>query len=140
MRIITLIVATALTTAPLAAQTTALAVGRGRAIVRVEATARIPVYLRATETVAFATTHQAATFTEHLATFRVRGNAAWTLDATALPAGVTVLDERGDWVSTPATIGRGEVTNGADILVRVRVSAEAPANWREQLRLEPREL
>lgn len=138
MRTLTLILAAALvTTAPLAAQTTALAAGNGaRATVRVTAGLTIPAYLRATETVALTQTHKGTGFTEYLATYTVRGNVRWTLDALELPEGVTVLDQHGNWTATPAIIGLGDVTNGATVLVRVRVTNAAALGWQQQLRID----
>ena len=137
MRTLTLILAAALATTPLTAQTTALAVGNGaHATVRVTATLTIQAYLKATETVALTQTHKAAGFTEYLATYTVRANVRWTLEALELPAGVTVLDENGYWTATPATIGLGDVTNGATLLVRVRVTDTAAADWQQQLRID----
>jgi len=138
MRTLTLILAAALvTTAPLAAQNTALAIGNGaRATVRFTAALAVPAYLRATETVALTQTHKANGFTEYLATYTVRGNVRWTLDALELPEGVTVLDQHGNWTAVPATIGYGDVTNGATILVRVRVTDTAAADWQQHLRID----
>jgi hypothetical protein len=135
MRTLNILLAAALVTAaPLAAQTTALATGNGaRATVRVETTLAIPAFLQARETVALAQTHQGNGFTEYLATYTVRGNVRWTLDAQAIPAGVTVLDENGNWTPEPATIGLGTPTNGTTILVRVRVTDTAAANWQQNL-------
>jgi hypothetical protein len=138
MRTTTLILAAALFIgAPVAAQTTALAVGTGaRATVRVQATLNIPVYLRATETATLTQTWKGDGFTEYLAKYTVRGNVRWTLEAVTLPAGVTVLDARGDWVPTLATIGHGDPTNGAELYVRVRVTDGAVAGWAEALQIE----
>lgn len=128
-----LLTAALVTAAPLAAQTTAMAVGNGaRATLRVETTLAIPAFLQAKETVAIAQTHQGTGFAEYRATYTVRGNVRWTLDATALPAGVTVLDENGNWTAEPATIGLGTPTNGTTILVRVRV-ADTAADWQQGL-------
>lgn len=131
-----LTIAALLAAAPLGAQTTAFAVGGGRATVRMEAALTIPVYLRATETAAFVETHKGNGFTEFLATYTVRGNTRWTLEAAPLPAGVTILDERADWTGTTATVGRGDATNGATILVRVRVADGATTEWQQALHLE----
>lgn len=118
----------------MAAQTTALVTGNGaHATVRVETTRAIPAFLQARETVALAQTHQGNGFTEYLATCRVRGNVRWTLDTQAIPAGVTVLDENGNWTPEPATIGLGTPTNGTTILVRVRVTDAAAANGQQHL-------
>ncbi len=136
MRTTTLIaVAALLTAAPLAAQTTAVAVGTPRATVRFAAALEIPVFLRATETAAFVQTHKGNGFTEYLATYTVRGNTRWALEAT-LPAGVTVLDENADWTPTQATVGTGTLTDGDAILVRVRVADGTPDDWRQALRFE----
>lgn len=137
MRTTTLItIAALLAAAPLNAQTTAVAVGRVRAEVRVAATVNIPVYLNATETVGFVQTYKGNGFTEFLATYRVRANTAWTLEAVTTPAGVTVLDQNADWLPTAATVGTGYATNGDAILVRVRVADGAAANWIDALRLD----
>lgn len=138
MRTTTLLLTTAalLAAAPLGAQTTAFAVGGGRATVRIEAALTIPAYLRATETAAFVETHKGNGFTELLATYTVRGNTRWTLEAAQIPAGVTVLDERADWTGTDAIVGRGDATNGTTILVRVRVTDGTAADWQQALRLE----
>lgn len=132
-----LLAAAFLFAAPLAAQNTALAVGRGaRAEVRITATATIPAFLQATETVALTETHKGNGFTEYLATYTVRGNVRWTLDATAIPAGTTVLDQHGDWTDDVATIGRGERTNNAAVLVRLRVVDGTAEGWQQALRIE----
>lgn len=123
--------------APVAAQTTALAVGTGaRATVRVQATLNIPVYLRATETATLTQTWKGEGFTEYLAKYTVRGNVRWTLEAETLPAGVTVLDAQGNWAANLATIGYGTPTNGAELYVRVRVTDAAEAGWAEALNIE----
>ncbi len=137
MRTTTLLtLAALLTAAPLAAQNTAVAVGTVRAEVRITAGMTIPVYLRATETAGFTKTREANGTTEYLATYTVRGNVDWTLDATNTPAGVTVLDLDGNWAATPTTIGMGDPTNGTTITVRVRVAQNAAANWQHALQLE----
>lgn len=137
MRTLTLILAAALfTAAPLAAQNTALVAGRGRATVRIQANLGIPVYLRATETQALTETWKGNGYTEYLATYTVRANARWDLVTAAAPAGVTVLAADGTWTAAPTTIGTGDLTNGATVLVRVRVATTAAANWREQMKLE----
>ncbi len=137
MRTTTLITfAALLAAAPLNAQTTAVAVGRARAELRVAPAMTIPVYLNATETVGFTKTYQGNGFTEYLATYTVRGNTAWALTAVNTPAGVTVLDENAAWLPANATIGTGTLTNGDAVLVRVRVATGADANWMQALRLE----
>lgn len=137
MRTLTIILTAALfTAAPIAAQTTALAVGGGRATVRTAAQLTIPVYLRAAETQTLTATWQGNGYTEYLATYTVRGNVSWDLVTKATPEGITLLAQDGEWTTGAATIGTGEVTNGATVLVRVRVTNEAAANWREQLQLE----
>ena len=138
MRTITLIIAAAaLTAAPLAAQTTALAVGRGTtATVRVQANLTIPAFIRATETQTLTETWKGNGYTEYLATYTVRGNVRWDLVTNATPEGVTLLAQDGEWTAGATTIGNGEVTNGATVLVRVRVATAAAPNWREQLQLE----
>jgi hypothetical protein len=137
MRTTTLITLAALLAAtPLAAQTGAVAAGRVRAEVRIAAAITIPVYLNATETVAFTQTHKGEGFAEYLATYTVRGNAAWALEAVNAPAGVTVLDQHADWQPTAATIGTGFATNGDAILVRVRVAEGAAPDWKQALRVE----
>ena len=137
MRTLTLILAAALfTAAPVAAQNTAALVGEGRATVRVAARLVIPVYLNATETQTLTETWKGTGYTEYLATYTVRGNVGWDLVTRETPAGITVLDEDGNWTAGAATIGNGAATNGDTILVRVRVADTAAANWREQLRLE----
>ena len=137
MRTTTLLLAAALfTAAPLTAQQAAAYTNGGRATVRLAAGTTIPVFLRATETVAFAQTYKGNGFTEYLATYTVRGNTRWTLDATQVPAGVTLLDERADWTPGAAPIGRGDATNGTTVLVRVRVADGTAADWQQMLRLE----
>lgn len=132
-----LLTAALLMAAPVAAQTTAMAVGRGaRAEIRITANATIPVILQATETAALTETHKGNGFTEHLVTYTVRGNVRWTLDATALPAGVTVLDQSGNWTGENATIGLGQPTNDATVHVRVRVADGTADGWRQALRIE----
>lgn len=132
-----LLTAALLMAAPVAAQTTAMAVGRGaRAEVRITATATIPAFLDAAETTALTQTHKGNGFTEYLATYTVRGNVRWTLDATALPAGTTVLDQHGNWIGENATIGLGQPTNNATVLVRVRVADGTADEWQQALRIE----
>jgi hypothetical protein len=137
MRTLTLILAAALVTAaPLAAQNTAMVVGRGRATLRIDATLQIPAYIRAEATQGLTQTWKGNGFTEYLATYTVRANTRWDLVTTTAPAGVTVLAQDGNWIAGAATIGNGEVTTGATVLVRVRVTNDAAANWKEQLQLE----
>lgn len=121
--------------APLAAQTTGLAVGGRRAAVRVEANLAIPAYVRAAEAVALTETFKGTGYVEMLATYTVRGNTRWELTAT-MPEGVTVLDRDGNWVAGTAIIGEGDVTNGADLTVRVRVTTDAAATWKNAMRIE----
>ena len=136
MRATNLISAAALfIAAPLAAQNTGLVVGNRRAAVRVEANLAIPVYVRAAEKVAMTETWKGAGFTEMLATYTVRGNTRWELTAT-MPEGVTVLDRDGNWVAGTAIVGEGNVTNGAELTVRVRVTNTAAAAWKNELRVE----
>jgi hypothetical protein len=137
MRTTTLLLAAALfTAAPLAAQNTALVVGRGRATVRVETALTIPAFIRAAETQTLTETFKGNGYTEYLATYTVRANTRWDLVATAMPEGVTILAQDGEWTAGAATIGNGDCTNGDRILVRVRVTTDAATNWREQLQLE----
>lgn len=132
-----LLTAALLMAAPLTAQTTAMAVGRGaRAEIRITAAATIPAFLQATETATLTETHKGNGFTEYLATYTVRGNVRWTLDATALPAGTTVLDQHGNWTAENATIGLGRPTNNATVLVRVRVADGTADGWQQALRIE----
>lgn len=132
-----LLIAGLLMAAPLTAQTSAMAVGRGtRAAVRMTATTTIPAYLQATETAVLTQTHKGNGFTEFLATYTVRGNVRWTLDATTLPVGTTVLDQNGNWTAENATIGLGQPTNNATVLVRVRVADGTADGWQQALRIE----
>lgn len=132
-----LLTAALLMAAPLAAQPTAMTVGRGvRAEVRITANTTIPTLLQATETAAITQTYDGNGFTEHLVTYTVRGNVRWTLDATALPAGVTVLDQNGNWTGENATIGLGRPTNDAKVLVRLRVADGTADGWQQALRIE----
>jgi hypothetical protein len=101
----------------------------------VEAKLVVPVFLLATETQAMAETWKGTGYTEFLATYTVRANTRWNLVTTA-PEGVTLLAETGDWTTGNTTIGNGDVTNGATVLVRVRVADGTPATWRDQLHLE----
>lgn len=111
--------------------------GRGaRAELRITATATIPAVLHTAETVALTETHKGNGFTEYLATYTVRGNVRWTLGATALPAGTTVLDRHGNWTGADATIGLGEPTNNAAVLVRLRVADGTADGWQQALRIE----
>ncbi len=136
MRASNFIIAAALfIAAPLAAQTTGLAVGSRRAAVRVEANMAIPTYVRAAEAVALTETWKGTGFVEMLATYTVRGNTRWELTAT-MPEGVTVLDRDGNWVAGSAIVGEGDVTNGAELTVRVRVTTAAAATWKNDMRIE----
>lgn len=136
MRTLTLTLAAALLfAAPVAAQNTALVAGRGRAVVRIEANLAIPAFMQATETQALTETWKGTGYTEYLATYTVRANTRWDLVTTA-PEGVTVLAQNGEWTTGNTTIGNGDVTNGATILVRVRVANGTAATWRDQLHLE----
>ncbi len=131
-----LTLAALLAAAPLTAQTAAVAVGNVRAEVRITAGMQIPVYLRATETAGFVQTHRGNGFTEYLATYTLRGNTGWALEAVATPAGVTVLDVNADWAPVNATIATGTATDGDAVLVRVRVADGTAADWRQALRFE----
>lgn len=136
MRTLTLTLAAALLlAAPVAAQNTALVAGRGRAVVRIEANLAIPAFMQATETQTLTETWKGTGYTEYLATYTVRANTRWDLVTTA-PEGVTVLAQNGEWTTGNTTIGNGDVTNGATILVRVRVANGTADTWRNQLHLE----
>jgi hypothetical protein len=113
-----------------------LVAGRGRATVRVEATLVIPAYTQATETQTLTETWKGTGYTEFLATYTVRANVRWDLVTTTTPEGVTVLAQNGEWTAGNTTIGNGDVTNGATILVRVRVANGTAATWRDQLHLD----
>jgi|SRR5690606_31673706 len=138
MRAPTFILAAAmLVAAPLAAQTTAMAIGHGaRAEIRITAAANVPVILQTQETEAFVQTYKGNGFTEYLATYTVRGNVRWMLETEALPEGITALNVMGNWAATAATIATGQPTNGATVTVRVRVADGVAAGWQQQLKLE----
>lgn len=137
MRTLTLTLAAALfLAAPVAAQNTALVAGRGRAVVRIEANLTIPTYLHAAETQTLTETWKGTGYTEYLATYTVRANTRWDLVTTATPEGVTLLAQDGEWTAGNTTIGNGDATNGATILVRVRVANGTAATWRDQLQLD----
>lgn len=137
MRTLTITLAAALlAAAPVAAQTSALSVGGSRATIRIQANLTIPAYLRAAESQALTETWQGNGYTEYVATYTVRGNVRWDLVSSAMPEGVTLLAQDGEWTTGAATIGNGEVTNGATVLVRVRVATGTAADWRQHLQLE----
>jgi hypothetical protein len=92
--------------------------------------------MHATETQALTETWKGTGYTEYLATYTVRANTRWDLVTTTTPEGVTLLAQNGEWTAGNTTIGNGDVTNGATILVRVRVANGTAATWRDQLHLD----
>jgi hypothetical protein len=128
----------ATTAAEATAQNVATLVGAGTGTVRVAGRTTIPEILNLRQTAQPAATWQAATFTEYTIRYQVATNLRWDLVAFVVPAGVTVLDTRGDWIGEGATIANGTPTNGTEITVRVRIADGAAVTWAQDLRIEAR--
>jgi len=92
---------------------------------------------RVTESAPAAATWQGERFTEFLIKYTVAANTQWVFVADALPHGVTLLTRGGEWRGVndfDYVVQRGAVTNGTEVLVRVRVADGASINWRSELR------
>jgi hypothetical protein len=133
-----LIAALLLVPAVASAQHKATAVGQGaRAVVNVRAGLMMPEVFRVVESSAAQATWQGDRFTEYLIKFTVAANTQWSFAADALPHGVTLLARGGEWrgaQDSDLVVQRGAVTNGTEVLVRVRVADGASIHWREELK------
>lgn len=77
-------------------------------------------------------------YTEYQLRYTLGANTSWTLEATALPTGVSLLAEDGFYRDGNVVAARGGPTNLGEHIVRVRVSENAPDSWEMQLRMELR--
>jgi hypothetical protein len=134
----TLIALLAITAIPAEAQR-AVMVGTNRAEVRVNATFEMPEILILRQTAAPVVTTRGAGYTEYQMTVTVAANTQWTLTATTLPQGVTLLTEAGTFQNElGAIVTRGQATNPAEQKVTLRVATGTPATWQQNLQLELR--
>jgi hypothetical protein len=136
-RLFTLIALLGITAAPAFAQ--AVVVGGGRAELRVTARVTMPeirILRPVAEPVA---TWEGGTYTEYQVRYTIAANTHWALVGTRLPVGVTLLDEHGFFVVGEDIVAlRGEKTNPAEVLVRVRVATDAGRDWAQALAFELR--
>jgi hypothetical protein len=134
----TLIAALVLVPAVASAQHKATAYGPGaRAVVNATAGLMMPEMFRVVESAAAQATWQGDRYTEYLIKYTVAANTQWSFAADALPHGVTLLARGGEWrgaLDSDLVVQRGAVTNGTEVLVRVRVADGASINWREELK------
>lgn len=126
-----------LTALPLAAQ--AIVVGGGRAELKVSARVTMPEIRILKPAAAPVATWDGGTYTEYQLRYTLAANTDWALVARDLPAGVTLLDETGYFRGGRDVVAlRGDRTNPTEVLLRVRVTATAPARWAEALAFELR--
>jgi hypothetical protein len=139
---ITIIAAILLLPASAYSQHSATAFGKGaRAQVRATVSFAIPEFFRVVETAPAQATWQGDRFTEFLIKYTVAANTQWEFAADALPHGVTLLARGGEWhgvESSDLVVQRGAVSNGTEVLVRVRVADGASIYWRDELKLRAR--
>lgn len=128
----------ATTAADVTAQNAATVVGAGNGSVRVTGGLTVPEIVQLRQTAQPTATWQGGTFTEYTLKYQIATNLRWDLVALNVPAGVTVLDTRGDWIGEGATTATGTPTNNTEITVRVRIADGADVTWAQDLRLEAR--
>lgn len=117
----------------------AVMVGTNRAEVRLTVGFEMPEILVLRQTAAPVATTRGAGYTEYQMTFTVAANTGWTLAATTLPQGVTLLTEAGTFQNeVGAIVTRGQATNPAEQKVTLRVANGTPATWQQNLQLELR--
>jgi hypothetical protein len=120
------------------AQSSATATGNGaRATVRATLGLSVPTMFRVVETAPAQATWQGDRFTEFLIKFTVAANTEWQFAADALPHGVSLLVRGGEWRGAQDSdfiVQRGAVSNGTEVLVRVRVADGASPSWRDELK------
>jgi hypothetical protein len=120
------------------AQSSATAFGNGaRATVRAAVSFTVPTMFRVAETAPAQATWQGERYTEYLIKYTVAANTQWEFAADALPHGVTLLARGGEWRGAndlDLVVQRGAVSNGTEVLVRVRVADGASLNWRSDLK------
>jgi hypothetical protein len=121
-----------------AAQASASANGNGaRATVRAVVGLSMPAMFRVAESAPAQATWQGDRFTEYLIKFTVAANTEWQFAADALPHGVSLLVRGGEWrgaQDSDLIVQRGAVSNGTEVLVRVRVADGASITWRDELK------
>lgn len=128
--------------AVLGAQQSAVASDPKTATVRATMRLVMPAMFRVAESAPAAATFQGERYTEYLIKYTVAANTHWAFAADALPHGVTLLAWGGEWRGgndSDLVVQRGAVTNGTEILVRVRVADGASPNWRSELRFNAAE-
>lgn len=114
-------------------------VGTKRAEVRVNAGYAMPEILLLTRKAEPTRSIRGNGFAEYQLAYTVAANMQWTLEATALPAGVTLRTDDGAWAAEAGTsLFRGDATNPTTVTVTVRVATDAPASWAQDLALELR--
>lgn len=116
-----------------------IVVGGGRADVRVLARMTVPEVRVLKPVAPPVATWQGDGYTEYQVRYAVAANTHWALVAVELPVGVTALDEDGFFTRERDLVTlRGEKTNTTEVLLRIRVGAEAEATWAGALRFELR--
>ena len=113
--------------------------GTARAEVRAMVRLTMPEILVLLPPAAPVATARGALYTEYRIVYRLAANARWALTASALPQGVTLLSETGEWQPAAGSVAEhGVATNPVEITVRVRVAPGASRTWAQDLRLELR--
>jgi hypothetical protein len=80
-------------------------------------------------------------FTEYVVVCAVSANTSWELIATAIPEGVSLLDERGEWTVQAAgssALSRGRPEHFVEVLLLVRVRPHVEPGWEDRLVLRVR--
>lgn len=125
--------------AAMPAEAQRVVMGAGRAELRLATQVSVPEFRHLKVAAAPVATWQAETYTEYQVRYTVAANTHWAVVAAELPAGVILLDEHGQFTGEDNTVAlRGERTNPTEVLLRLRVTATAPRDWAEDLRLELR--
>ena len=136
MRALKTFIIAALIVAPatVSAQASATVYRRGEsANIRATMGLVIPEIVRVVETQSAERTRETQQHVEYLIKYTVAANTQWQFAADALPYGVSLLTWGGEWrdASNPdLVVQRGAVSNGTEILVRVRV-ADGVGNVRQ---------
>ena len=114
-------------------------VGTHRAEVRVNAGYAMPEILHLTRKAEPTRSIRGTGFAEYQLAYTVAANTQWTLEATTLPAGVTLRTDDGAWAADAGTtLHRGNPTNPTTVTLTVRVATDAPTTWAQDLTLELR--
>jgi len=134
----TLIALLAITATPAEAQRATM-IGTNRAEVRVNVGFEMPEILVLRQTAAPVATTRGAGYTEYQMVYTVAANTQWTIAATTLPQGVTLMTEAGTFQNElGAIVTRGQATNPTEQKITLRVANGTPATWQQNLQLEIR--